>query len=167
MAEQDIKVKDLNALILYNSKFREFYATVYQHMRQLRNAMQQTLDECQRMMREVKREHEHVRQEVRDAREEFNHLSSLSGQIDYSLISESRRRLDHIEGHVYQVVMSCEGTAWSHLSTIKTRINLLGQCMQWLETNFPTYVERGSKFLNLVTQHIEEYQKTQVNTNQS
>lgn len=163
MASQDVKVKDVDAIRLYNNKFGEFCVAVSGHLQQLCQSLQQTQEEFRRSLREIKRECEAINEEIRDARDEYDYLNANREVVDYSLIMESRKKLEHLTGYVKHHAQNCEGKGWDIVSRSTQMFNLIEQSAHQLETNLQIYVERGKVYLDKAVLYIEQYKETQLN----
>ena len=160
MAGQDVNVKDIEAIMRYSGQLGEFQATVTALMCQLRQVAQQKLDSFREALQDVKEERRLLDAEIRNARDEFDNLRRNSRIVDYREISESKRRLEHLEGFIIHNVRHCVQDVYGCVWESQSKANWINDRSKSLETSLQKYAENGRLFLAKLIQYLEQYKET-------
>ena len=161
MAEQDVQVKEVDVIRVYNKKFGEFSVSFSEHMQQLLHAVHEKLETLQQINKDIKRERANIDDEIRQARQNF--YDSMS-ENDSENIGKCREDYEHLSGHVYHQAKNCGELSHSKLMQATEAVNIIEQRTKKTITMFQTYVERGRQYLDKVEQYIDQYKDTHLNT---
>jgi hypothetical protein len=178
MKDQEVYIKDVEAIAEFKQKFGDFYQSFEEHIHQFTVALRQHIEKLEDVKQQIRREREQLDDDISNAynvyRDSYNYGSyqtyynpdgsSHSEFIpDYSYIAECRREYEHLSGNLYHQAQSCEGLAHSKLMQSHTYVNLIEQRIASAQHLIQTYVERGSKYLSNVEQAINEYKERSIN----
>jgi len=172
MAENEVQVKEVDAIRVYNQKFGNFHESFSEHLQQLRQALLAKLDELSQIKREIKKERERIDEEIHYAQQRYDNSynygsyktyyrpdgSSYTKFIpDYNYISQCRDRLDHLKGPIYHNAQNCEELAHNRLMQATQMVNIIEQKTDSINSSFQNYVKRGQQYLEKVILYIDQY----------
>ena len=156
MAEQDVQVKEIDVIKLYNKKFGDFYTSIHEHMHRFQHVLQEKQDMLQQTMRDMKKERERIDDDIRQARRRENDAIS-GGTQNADNIRKCREEREHLEGYVYHHAKTCEGFAHSKLLQSTQLIEGMINRTRKLDSEFQTYVSNGRSYLKKVEMYIDQY----------
>ena len=172
MNSQDVQVKEVDSIRVYNQKFGEFLESFNEHLYQLQQAVHKKLDELTQIKQDIKIEREKLDEEIHQAKrvldDSYNYGSyetcyradgsSYTEFIpDYNYISQCQDNLDHLIGPVYHNVQICEGLANNRLMQATQISNMIEQRTNSFNSSFQNYVRRGQQYLEKVILYIDQY----------
>ena len=181
MSNQDVRVKEIDVVRLYNQKFGDFLVAFTEHIHQLQQHLQEKQEKLQQVVQDIKNEKEKVEDEIRRVREQyedaFNHgtyervyhpdgSTSSYFKPDYDYIRRCREEKEHLESHVRLVVQQCAGEGHHHMSRADQMFNEMNSRSKKLDTEYQNYVQQGRLFLDKVEQYIEQYKESDLDVQQ-
>jgi len=171
MNSQDVQVREVDSIRVYNQKFGEFLESFNEHLHQLQQAVHKKLDELTQIKEDIKIEREKLDEEIHQAKlvleDSYNYGSyetyyredgnSYTEFIpDYDYISQCRDKLDHLKG-VYHNAQVCEGLAHKKLIQATQVSNMIEHRSNTFNSSFQNYVRRGQQYLEKVILYIDQY----------
>ena len=181
MSNQDVNVKEIDVIRLYNQKFGDFLVAITEHIHQLQQHLQEKQEKLQQVVQDIKKEKDKVEDEIRRAREQYddayNHgtyeivhhidgSTSTHFKPDYDYIYQCREKVEHMEGHVRHVVQQCKELGHHHLLRANQMFNEINSRSKKLENEFQNYVQQGRLYLDKVEQYIDQYKESELNVEQ-
>ena len=159
MAEQDVQVKDVDAIRTYNQKFGDFYTSIHEHMHRLQRILQEKQDMLQQALRDMKKEMEKIDDEIHQAKRREDDAYSGGAQNDDD-IRKCREEREHLEGSVYHHAKTCKELGHSKLMQSTQLIEGIINRTRKLDSEFQTYVSNGRTFLKKAEMHIDQYRSS-------
>lgn len=174
MANQDVQIKDVDAIRVYKQQFGDFYQSFSEHIHQLNNALHRKLEELQQIKTQLKREREALDEQIREAHQRSQNAYNVGSyrtyyrqdgsthiefEPDHNYIMQCRAEYEHLSGPVYYNMQNCAELIHNKLMRATVAVNLIEQKTNATNNTLQTYVENGKKFLDLAAQYIEQYKE--------
>ena len=160
MANQDVQVKEVDVIRVYNRKFGDFLVSFTEHVNQFQRSLQKRLDEMERAKREIKQERARIEDEIRDARVAYRASFNYD---DQAYTSRCRAEYEHLDGPVYHDAQLCESMVHSKLMQSTQAVNMFLQKSDRLKQQYQNYVGNGRVFLEKAAQYIDQYKGQGIN----
>ena len=179
MAKQEVEIKEVEVIKVYNHKFGDFHESFIGHIHQLQKVLQEKAEKMQQARQAIKKEWDNINDEIAEARrknqEAHNHGtyethynpdgSSYKNFVpDYNYISQCRKEFEHLSGPVYHNAQVCDGMAHDRLMKANEIVYTINQRTSRLIQSFQTYVGNGRQYLEKVAIYIDQYKETHLNT---
>ena len=172
MPKQDVQVKEVDVIRLYNQKFGDFIVSFSEHATQLQNTVKKIEEQLKQAVQEMKRELERIDDEVREARERaqdayncgsYEVVYQSDGNSytqfvpDYDYIEKCRDEFEHLQGSIYHQAQTCHDLGQSKMAQADHLIYEICERTNKINSTFQMYVSQGQNFLNKVVQYIDQY----------
>ena len=157
-SQQDVRLKEIDALRGYNVKFGTFLEIMSLELKKIPEKLQEISRNVDKKSNAAQEQYEQVHMEAKAARNEWYALNA-ERERDPVAILNCRRKLDHVEGHVTPMMRGYADLAQTFSSSAQRDIDQIIEMTEKYRNRLTVMVENGRKFLERAEEQVRNYKE--------